>query len=565
MKKIVTFLLLSFIAANALFADDFPIHCVKRFAYSQIPFESVVFNGKMYFRSGSNLKQCVMVTEGDSTTTKIVYDNLVVSTLDLIYFQVFEDKLYFSCLQNKKPCFITIDKNEKIDSIMLQGIPTYTTIFNNKLVFSLAFKYLHGGSYLYGPENIYELNIANPNHVLLIDSVDSPFPAYSIERFITNGNKLYYTGIRRSYNNMFQLFCTSGVGTKSIQLTKIPFVSCSNSYMNFFEKLNDKIYFESIDGNDGIKLFVTDGTISNTKCITDIYKGISCTPSSSLKSTAYGFTAYKNEIYFFGRDKMNGFQLWKTNGDSIGTKLVKKINFTNNLSNQSSHFNKLMYVFNDKLFIAVDQNDSINGNELYVFDGINFEHLDLVNGSKGASPNTFFEHNKHLYFLGTDSNVNAIFLWKTNGTINGTSLQHHDKLNNIGINSGMFPTIQNFISLNGSLYFEANYDGLGWGLYRLDDTAIIPETKPYLSNAELRCYPNPTKTEITIAFTSKSIEKFELKMIDILGKTYYTETFFTEAANNFKTINVAKYPSGNYLISLQSETIKLQSKIEIIH
>ncbi|MFM2224795.1 MAG: hypothetical protein RJA07_997 [Bacteroidota bacterium] len=102
-------------------AEEFPIHCVKRFPYSQIPFESVEFNGKMYFRTGTNLKQCIMVTEGDSSTTKIVYDNLVMNNFDLIYFQVFEDKLYFSNFQNKKPCFITIDKNEKIDSIMLKA------------------------------------------------------------------------------------------------------------------------------------------------------------------------------------------------------------------------------------------------------------------------------------------------------------------------------------------------------------------------------------------------------------------------------------------------------------
>ena len=106
---------------------------------------------------------------------------------------------------------------------------------------------------------------------------------------------------------------------------------------------------------------------------------------------------------------MNGFQLWKTNGDSTETRLVKKINFINNIDNQFSNFAKLMYVYDDKLYIANDQKDTIHGNELYVFDGINFEHLDLVNGMKGASPHSFFEHNKHLYFIGTDSNSKKTF------------------------------------------------------------------------------------------------------------------------------------------------------------
>jgi hypothetical protein len=51
----------------------------------------------------------------------------------------------------------------------------------------------------------------------------------------------------------------------------------------------------------------------------------------------------------------------------------------------------------------------------------------------------------------------------------------------------------------------------------------------------------------------------------MLGKVYYAESFICDASTNFKQINLSKYAKGNYLISLQTETIKLQSKVEIVH
>jgi ELWxxDGT repeat protein len=566
MGKLITLLLLTFIVSISLFANDNAIHCVKRLPTNKnYPFETVNFNGKMYFRTYYNNKQCVMVTEGDSASTKIVYDKLMISDLDLIYFQVFQDKLYFSSLQNRSPCFITIDKAENVDSIMLQGIPKYTTVLNDILVFSLGFPYFHNGYYLYSPENIYELDINKPNHVTLIDSVNNPFPGYSLDRFFTDNNKLFFTGIKQGNNNMLQFFCSSGLGTKTIQLTQIPSTSCSNSYLNFFEKLNGKIYFESINDNNGIKLFETDGTTFNTKCVADIYNGISCNPNGSLSAAVYGFTSYKKEIYFFGRDTLKGFQLWKTNGDSVGTYLVKQINFTKNLSTQFSKFNKLMYVLGDKLFFTNDQEDTIHGNELYVFNGVNFEYFDLLPRKFGASPFNFFEHHKHLYFIGDDS-INKSCLWITDGTKLGTKILYNGKLSGIYSQfNNSLPTDKSFISYKGSLYFEAYYDGLGFGLYRLEDTTIAPDVNSAVFQDDFLCYPNPTKDVINVTFTSKKSEKCELKMIDILGKVYYAESFVCDASSNFKQINLSKYVNGNYLITLETETIKLQSKIEIVH
>jgi ELWxxDGT repeat protein len=561
MNKIVTFfVLLFFISINLLKAEEFPIHCVKRFPPSQTPFESVEFNGKMYFRTGTNLKQCIMVTEGDSLTTKIVYDSLV--NIDLIYFQVFEDKLYFSCLRNRKPCFITIDKNEKIDSIMLQGIPTYTTIFNNKLVFSLAFPYFQNGFYVYYPMNIYELNISNPSHVSLIDSVSNPNLGYSSKRLITIGNKLFYSGIRREYNNMLQLFCITGNSKKSIQITNVPNTSCTTNYHNFFEILNNNLVFDGFDSISGIELFITDGTMQNTRLIKDVFRTKYFYCNSSFSVGVYGFTAYKNEIYFFGRDTINGFQLWKTNGDSLGTKLIKKINFTRNSISQNITSVKLMCFSNDKLFFTNDQEDTINGEELYVYDGMNFEHLDLLPGKIGAYPYGFFNHNNHLYFIGNDSAYNSC-LWMSDGTKIGTKIQHHNKLSRMNLSNTSFSTLPNFFSYNGSLYFEANYDGLGWGLYRLDDFDAPVKKVDSTLIEQMLCYPNPTKEILNIKFTTLASESCNLSLIDMYGRNIYQENFTSDAATNTKQINISKFAIGTYVVRISYPNKLLKSKIEI--
>ena len=147
--------------------------------------------------------------------------------------------------------------------------------------------------------------------------------------------------------------------------------------------------------------------------------------------------------------------------------------------------------------------------------------------------------------------------------INGTRIQHYYKLNKIGFDNSVFKTIQSFISYKGSLYFEANYDGLGWGLYRLDDfDAPIKKVDSTLIE-QMLCYPNPTKEILNIKFTTLASESCNLSLTDMYGRIIYQENFTSDAATNIKQLNISKFAIGAYVVQITYPNKSLKSKIEI--
>ena len=81
---------------------------------------------------------------------------------------------------------------------------------------------------------------------------------------------------------------------------------------------NGTLYFPADDGSNGIELWKSDGTTTGTQMIKDI------NPSGDGVLTDE-FTVYNGEVYFTASDGTNGFELWKTNGATSGTAMVKDL------------------------------------------------------------------------------------------------------------------------------------------------------------------------------------------------------------------------------------------------
>jgi len=156
----------------------------------------------------------------------------------------------------------------------------------------------------------------------------------------------------------------------------------------------------------------------NPKMIKDIFPGV-----FSGARTVVGKIG--NTVYFEGRDNSNtGFELWKTDGTEIGTLLVKDINVgpaDANLVNPG-------YVLNGELYFGAD--DGIHGIELWKTDGTPSGTV-LV---KDINPNgdglfSFYKatvSGSNLFFWGkittlsTPSNINTLYLFKSDGSLIGT-------------------------------------------------------------------------------------------------------------------------------------------------
>ena len=74
------------------------------------------------------------------------------------------------------------------------------------------------------------------------------------------------------------------------------------------------------DGVNGYELWKTDGTTEGTILVKDINTG------ARASSFPRGFTAIDGIVYFKADDGVNGDEVWKTDGTADGTVMVKDIN-----------------------------------------------------------------------------------------------------------------------------------------------------------------------------------------------------------------------------------------------
>src|SRR4029450_9400382 len=86
--------------------------------------------------------------------------------------------------------------------------------------------------------------------------------------------------------------------------------------------VNGTLFFTADDGVHGRELWKSDGTSAGTVMVKDIHLGVSgsFTPSFPAK-----LTNVNGVLYFVAGDGVHGLELWKSDGTSAGTELVKDI------------------------------------------------------------------------------------------------------------------------------------------------------------------------------------------------------------------------------------------------
>lgn len=70
---------------------------------------------------------------------------------------------------------------------------------------------------------------------------------------------------------------------------------------------------------------------------------------------------------------------------------------------------------------------------------------------------------------------------------------------------------------------------------------------------ELKVYPNPAKDQLFVLFNLQNVNKGELRITDISGKTIYNQTLSSNQNNNITSINISVLSKGTYLLSLITE------------
>lgn len=224
---------------------------------------------------------------------------------------------------------------------------------------------------------------------------------------------------------------------------------------------------------------------------------------------------FANAAYFPADDGVSEEQLWKSDGTSSGTTMLKKINLKGDADPKCFH-----NVGNTLFFIA---NDSINGNELWKSDGTEAGTKlvkDITPGSDETDfyipfleEKTFVDLNNKLYFI-----VRDVGLYVSDGTDVGTKLVES------------YTDAYSLITHNGKLYFindEVIYqsDGTSTGTKSLaGDFPRNLESTPlgifYIDKDELRIIDG-TSFSTKLVLKASFFSNFEFTKTSIFYKNKF--------------------------------------------
>ncbi len=174
-----------------------------------------------------------------------------------------------------------------------------------------------------------------------------------------------------------------------------------------------KLLFRGTTPATGSEVFITDGTGAGTTLLKDINTG-------AASSDPADFTQLNGIVYFSAVSAAEGRELWKSNGTAAGTTLVKDIVAGSGSSNIEDGYN----LFSTGTYLLFAANTVAEGLELWKSDGTTAGTVLLKNintGADSSKPNNFYQLNNIVLFTAKDA-THGSEIWKTDGTANGTVL-----------------------------------------------------------------------------------------------------------------------------------------------
>lgn len=179
--------------------------------------------------------------------------------------------------------------------------------------------------------------------------------------------------------------------------------------------LNGRLIFTGHTAGNGTELFITDGTTAGTTLLKDINTGTAASSPSD-------FVELNGVLYFTAVTAAEGRELWRTDGTTAGTTLVKDIAPGASSGNGDNDFNMFS---NGSYLLFAAESTSTQGVELWKSDGTSAGTVvlkDIYTGADSSKPKNFVSLNNSVVLFLARTATNGEELWKTDGTEAGTML-----------------------------------------------------------------------------------------------------------------------------------------------
>ena len=331
-----------------------------------------------------------------------------------------------------------------------------------------------------------------------------------------------------------ELWKTNGTPEGTALVADIrPFDQSPNVYyfhVGMMTNVNETLFFTADNGTLGGELWKTDGTTQGTQLVKDIWPGIvGSSPGSGI--------SFKNSLYFNASDELHGTELWKSDGTFNGTVLVKDI-----LPGAVGALPINFVVHNNELYFVV-ANDGEERYALWKTDGtsegtVRVKRIAANDNKSYIRPP--FSWGKHLYFS-SDDGIHGYELWRSDGTEEGTVML-------FDLNKGPASSEpDNFTPFKNDLYFSAD-DGIhGQELWRLNASTTVSTTETTI--AELLIFPNPATDKLTIRNTVEN-QALYISLFDSNGKMVINRYLLRDSAKDFDVRNLS---AGLYVLEMSEE------------
>ncbi|MFE8595550.1 ELWxxDGT repeat protein [Archangium violaceum] len=219
------------------------------------------------------------------------------------------------------------------------------------------------------------------------------------------------------------------------------------------------LYFTANDEVHGFELWKTDGTTEGTMLVKDIIPG-------EGDSVPRDFFLLDETLYFTANDGMHGRELWKSDGTARGTRLVEDIRPG---PTGSEPFGMVKVGEQSILFTA---DDGSHGREPWRSDGTRSGTRlieDIHPGPTGSEPTSLNVMASHIILFTADDGEHGRELWKSDGTPGGTRLVEDIRPGPEGSNHFEYLSAR-FTVVGPRLYFSADDGVHGHELWRSDGT-----------------------------------------------------------------------------------------------
>lgn len=275
--------------------------------------------------------------------------------------------------------------------------------------------------------------------------------------------------------------------------------------------VNGTLYFFAYSTANGRELWKSDGTAAGTVLVKDINPGTASSEPGSLSGNDCLVNG-NGTLYFYATDGTTGLELWKSDGTAAGTSLVKDINTGSNTSVSAGTNCPWMRYSNGMLYFQAS--NGINGQELWKSDGTTTGTMmvkDICSGSNSSAPRYITIISNISYFMAMQSNF-TYQLFRSDGSSAGTYSLNIPTCSNS-------PNPTNLTNVNGVLFFRAGECVNDLGLWKLDPNSVTSLSYNYSSDLQLSIFPNPTNAKFTVETQNNET----ILITNILGETILTQ------------------------------------------